>query len=145
MANLEVTGLKIFISTSDKSTNIGYGSVQFCDLIWIEIGIRKMPDGRLFVTWPSYKKGDGTWTNSVKFFSDEAGDGKEALKSIEDYILSEFAKKINVTTPVKTKKESLISVKVKQSAPPAPIDQEQIVSDEIDDDDEIFNMAIGKG
>lgn len=147
---VEVTDLSLFVNKIATSTNIGYGSVQFNDLIWVDIAIRRATDGRSYVSWPSYKKNDGTWNQLVKFY--DKGDletSKLALKAIENYILKEFnAIAIAPQEPTKvtnSKAGPIVSFKQKGQSSSPPLNEEQIMIDEADDDDEIFNSALFKG
>jgi hypothetical protein len=144
---VEITDIRVFLNKSEKATNIGYGSVQFNELLWVEIGIRKMPDGRLFVTWPSYKKGDGSWGQSVKFLSEDLEASKRVSKEIDDYILGRFAEKMVVEQPkAPEKKTPLVSFKTKSSSPTAQEQSfEEMATDDMSDDDEIFESALFKG
>lgn len=139
---MEVTDLKLFVSTNGAETSAGYGSIQFSDFMWINIGIKKAAGGRMFVTWPAYQKKDGTYGQDVRFFGEDQDRVKAQLKQIEDYILEEFGKKMVTPTKEPSKKQALVSIKVKdKSSAPKPTLQ-QVAEENLDDDDALFDSTL---
>jgi DNA-binding cell septation regulator SpoVG len=143
---IEVTNTKLFLSKDQSGANCGYGAVQFNDFLWIDIKVMKT-DGRLWISWPSYKKSDGTYQHQVKFLNGDQDASLIAKKAIEEYIISDFVSSFNVMNDVSTKaksKEPLVSFKKKSTGSfdvKTLIKDDEIVDDE---DDEILQQAMYK-
>jgi hypothetical protein len=142
---MEVTDLKLFVSSGGAESGVGYGSIQFSDFMWINIGIKKAGTGRLFVTWPAYKKKDGTYGQDVRFFGEDQERVKSQLKQIEDYILEEFGKKMVIPVVKEvSKKQALVQIKVKDKTSVTKPTLQQTVEEGLEDDDALFDSAIHK-
>ncbi len=105
---LDVSKVVCYTSNFPDGSNLGYGMVTFNDVITIKFNIKRAGSGNLFVSWPSRAKdGDGKteYTQLVTF------EDQEARNSINNVILEEFNKKLNLSNGAKgSSKQSSVTI-----------------------------------
>lgn len=87
---LDISKVVCYVSEYEGSS-LGYGMVTFNSVMTVKFSIMRAGSGNLFVAWPSRKKNTGDFVSLVTF------DDQEARNSINNYILKEFNKKLNLS------------------------------------------------
>lgn len=89
---MKVTNVFVKANPSNSKTK-GYGSVEFDGQVSINFTIFPSNQGGDFVSWPKYKKTDGSYSNHV-FFKDEA-----FKASVDKQVLDKFTAVSNSAEP----------------------------------------------
>lgn len=144
---LQITNVNVFVDKKDNKieSSAGWGRVQFNDFLWINFSIKRSSTG-IFISWPSYKKSDGTWESYIKFQNGDIEKSKEYKNTIEKYIIDEFNKSLGISDKPN---KALVTIKTNSSKSADTItnfDTQSLVNDDDDDDDDlVFQQSLYKG